>query len=275
MKTVLIFSFTLFCLNSFSQTLQNIHKNTGTVSNPINQIDSIRFDTVTNQMEVVLQNGVQSHALSDVINVTITTASNACGADTSVTDIEGNVYQTIPIGNQCWMKENLKTSKYKNGAPIPTGLSNSQWQGATTGAYSIYNNSTANNDLYGKLYNFYTVADPRGLCPEGWHVPTHAEWTTLENFLGGITVAGGKMKTTTGWNPPNTGATNESGFSGLPGGFRYYNGNFNNMGNNGFWWTSTVNFTSGWYRSLDNTFANTYIDYNLKSNGMSVRCVKD
>jgi uncharacterized protein (TIGR02145 family) len=274
MKKILTISFMLLCWSTFAQTLQNINKSTGTVSNPVNQIDSIRFNTVTNQMEVVLQSGVETHALADVINVTIST-SNSCGSNTTVTDIDGNVYQTVSIGTQCWMKENLKVSKYRNGDPIPTNLDNTSWQSTTSGAYAIYNNDAANNTTYGKLYNWYAVADSRNLCPTGWHVPTDAEWTTLENYLGGRPVAGGKLKSTSNlWATPNTGATNESGFSGLPGGGRDLNGTYDNIGNFGFWWSSTGIGTS-WFRVLS---------YNLGGSdgwgeyewvGFSVRCLRD
>ncbi|MFM8838128.1 MAG: FISUMP domain-containing protein, partial [Bacteroidota bacterium] len=119
-----------------------------------------------------------------------------CPGVSTVTDIDGNVYQGIQIGTQCWTQSNLKVSKYRNGDNIPTGLSNSAWDTTTSGAYAIYNNDPVNDGLYGKLYNHYAVTDSRGLCPTGWHVPSDAEWTTLENHLGGISVAGGALKST-------------------------------------------------------------------------------
>jgi uncharacterized protein (TIGR02145 family) len=144
-----------------------------------------------------------------------TTGSLAnCG---TVTDIDGNVYNTVTIGTQCWMAENLKTTRYNDGTAILTGLSNADWQITTSGAYAIYNNDPANNTTYGKLYNIYAVKTNK-LAPAGWHVPTYTEWTTLTTYLGGEAVAGGKMKATTLWSSPNTGATNSSGFTGLPAG---------------------------------------------------------
>lgn len=195
----------------------------------------------------------------------------------TITDIDGNVYNTVTIGSQIWMKENLKVSKYRNGSAIPTGLSDSLWINTSSGAYAIYNNNAANNTTYGKLYNWFAVADPRGLCPAGWHVPTDAEWTTLENFLGGQTVAGGKMKSVSSlWQSPNTGATNESGFSGLPGGYRYFNGSYNSIGDYGYWWSSTeYSTTDAWARNLDYSNSNSN-QYNLiEQNGFSVRCLRD
>jgi uncharacterized protein (TIGR02145 family) len=173
------------------------------------------------------------------------------------------------------MKQNLKVSKYRNGDSIPTNLSNSTWQNTTSGAYAIYNNTATNNSIYGKLYNWYAVADPRELCPTGWHVPSDAEWTTLENFLGGSSVAGGKMKSANGWYGGGNGS-NSSGFTGLPGGYRYSNGSFNNVGVYGFWWSSTQSSSPfAWYR-----FLNYFGAYSFRANddsaaGFSVRCVRD
>ncbi len=125
----------------------------------------------------------------------------------TVSDIEGNTYKTIKIGTQTWMAENLKTTKYKDGSEIPNITNNGD-----------YDNNPANSETYGRLYNWYTVDDDKGVCPEGWHVPDDAEYTVLTDYLGGESVAGGKMKETgtEHWNSPNTGATNESGFTGLP-----------------------------------------------------------
>ena len=183
-----------------------------------------------------------------------TTLQNGIGP----TDADGNTYTTVTIGSQVWMKENLKTSKYRNGNAITTNLTDIGWQNTTSGAYAIYNNDAANNTTYGKLYNWYAVADPRGLCPAGWHAPSDAEWTTLENFLGGANGAGGKMKSTgtiltgTGlWQDPNTDATNSSGFTGLPGGYRLDFGAYTDFGYYGYWWSSTeASSTNAWYRVL-------------------------
>jgi uncharacterized protein (TIGR02145 family) len=193
------------------------------------------------------------------------------------TDIDGNIYDTVAIGTQVWMKQNLKVSKYRNGDSIPTNLSNSTWQATTSGAYAIYNNTATNDSIYGKLYNWYAVADSRGLCPTGWHVPGDAEWTTLENFLGGSSVAGGKMKAVSSlWTAPNTGATNSSGFTGLPGGNRDGNGTFFFIGFFGYWWSSTqASSPDAWYRVLSYVNANSYRDLITKTYGFSVRCVRD
>jgi uncharacterized protein (TIGR02145 family) len=202
---------------------------------------------------------------------------NSGGTGNTVTDIDGNVYNTVTIGTQVWMKENLKVSKYKNGDVIPTNLDSAAWYTTPSGAFAIYNNDAANNTIYGKLYNWYAVADPRGLCPTGWHVPSDAEWTTLENFLGGRSVAGGKMKAVSSlWQSPNTGATNESGFSGLPGGSRGYHGPYLNVGTYGLWWSSTeVSSANAWFRTLYYYSGISDRYYSGKQGGFSVRCLRD
>ena len=205
--------------------------------------------------------------------------SNVSSFQIVMTDIDGNVYQTIIIGTQVWMAENLKVSHYRNGDNIPTGHSSSYWSNLSTGAYAVYNNDVINADTYGYLYNWYAVDDSRNIAPEGWHVPTDDEWQILVDYLGGSSVAGGKMKETgtEHWNSPNTGATNESGFTALPGGYRGYNGSYYRMGYSGYFWSSTESGSDyAWYRKLsyDNSSVRRDYYYN-KQNGFSVRCVRD
>jgi uncharacterized protein (TIGR02145 family) len=197
--------------------------------------------------------------------------------ENTVTDIDGNTYPTVRIGIQIWMKENLKTSRYRDGSAILTGLSNEQWSETNTGAFAVYDDNPRNDKIFGKLYNWYAVADPRGLCPAGWHVPSHTEWETLEEFLGGVKVAGGKMKAVSElWNSSNVEASNQSGFSALPGGYRYANGYYSDIGYYGYWWSSTENSSAyAWTRSLSYSVGNSYRDYYLKQNGFSVRCLRD
>jgi uncharacterized protein (TIGR02145 family) len=190
----------------------------------------------------------------------------------TVTDIDGNVYKTVKIGNQLWMAENLKTTRYRNGDPIPNVADNTEWENLTTGAYSTYNLS------YGRLYNWYAVSDGRNVCPAGWHIPSKTEWEQLSSFLGGTAVAGGKMKEAgySHWNSPNTGATNESGFTALGGGARSSNGLFNNFGYTALWWCSTPDLSKyawAWFVNSDNTSLNTGVDYN--TGGYALRCLKD
>jgi uncharacterized protein (TIGR02145 family) len=213
-------------------------------------------------------------------------AGQPCPGVSTVTDVDGNVYQGIQIGTQCWTQSNLKVTRYRNGDNIATGLSNSAWLNTTSGAYAIYNNDPANDASYGKLYNHYAVMDSRGLCPTDWHVPTDGEWTTLENFLenflGGSGVAGGAMKSTAthptpgGWSQPNTGATNSSGFTAPPGGLRVYNGVFYGMTVFGYWWSSSVSSASNaWSRLLYYDFSYIDRDNNGRALGISVRCCRD
>ena len=222
-----------------------------------------------------------ANTTNDLINGSCECAGTAVGNGTYVpgngaTDIDGNTYTSIIINGQEWMQQNLAVTKYRNGDPIPTGLSNITWQNSTSGAYTIYNNDAANNTLFGKLYNWYAVNDSRGLCPTGWHVPSDAEWTTLETSLGGSSVAGGKMKAPTGWNSPNTGATNESGFTGLPGGLGFTSGSYTDVGYGGFWWSSTE-YGSGdaWFRTLNYNYSVVFRDRYNKRYGYSVRCARD
>ena len=205
-----------------------------------------------------------------------------CPGNPTVTDIDGNLYYTVQIGMQCWTQSNLKVSKYKNGNNIPTGLSNADWQNTTSGAYAIYNNDPVNDGLYGKLYNHYAVTDSRGLCPTGWHVPSDGEWTILENHLSGSIVAGGALKSTStqptpgGWASPNTGATNSSGFTATPGGYRHHNGDFFYIAYDGYWWSSSVSSASNaWRRYLFFNYSSIIRGNNNRSSGFSVRCLKN
>ena len=208
-------------------------------------------------------------AYGNEVSFTTTTLS-------SITDIDGNTYNTVQIGNQVWMSENLKTSRYRNGGLIPNVTVNTAWRDSTTGAWSNYNHDAANDPIYGKLYNWYTTLGDT-LCPTGWGVPTDAEWTTLTDSLGGASVAGGKMKTIGNayWNTQQ-GATNVSGFSALPGGYRVSNGSFFYIRNYAFFWSATESgYYSAWFRFLYHLNGDVSRNFNNKSVGASVRCLRD
>ena len=202
------------------------------------------------------------------------------GQTGTVTDIDGNVYNTVTIGTQVWMKENLKNIKYNDGIAIPLVTVNSAWAALTTPGYCWYNNDAASyKATYGAMYNWYTVNTGK-LCPTGWHVPTDSEWTTLTTYLGGESVAGGKLKETgtTHWQSPNTGATNESGFTALPGGQRNHNGTFWVVGSDGNWWSSTeISTNDAWFRYMSYLYS--YVGKEswgfYKQEGFSVRCLKN
>jgi uncharacterized protein (TIGR02145 family) len=202
----------------------------------------------------------------------------------TVTDVQGNEYITVKIGEQWWMAENLRTSQYRNGDELVTGLEGQNWEYATVGAYAIYNNDENLHTTYGKLYNWKAVMDTRGLCPTGWSVPSDHDFKKLEMHLGmtqeqadggGLrgTDEGGKMKSTGTdlWNSPNT------GFTALPGGARSYLGEYILMNSWAYFWTTTEQTAgySAWYRILQNNSQQVMRFYNQQNTGMSVRCVKD
>lgn len=195
----------------------------------------------------------------------------------TVIDIDGNVYNTIIIGKQVWMKENLKVTRYNNGDSIINVIDSVEWSALKTGAWSYYMNDPQYNNLYGKLYNNSAVIDPRKICPKGWHLSSDDEWTTLETYIGGSSMGGAlKEAGTSHWLSPNTGATNSSGFTALPGGFRGGNGGFTfngipYLGSLGLWWTST----GLWIRTLANDFDGLSRQDGDKNAGLSCRCILD
>jgi uncharacterized protein (TIGR02145 family) len=208
----------------------------------------------------------------------------------TVTDIDGNVYPTVKIRDKWWMAENLKVTHYRNGVAIPNVTDATEWINLTSGAYCNYNNNVGYVYTWGRFYNWYAVNDPRGLAPEGWHVPTDEEWKELEMILGMSqsdvddtgwrgTDEGGKLKEigTVHWDDPNTGATNESGFTALAGGYRdgVYS-NFNVLYSNAYFWSSTeVNSSHAWYRVLGYFTSEVDRYEDTKRHGFSIRCLKD
>jgi uncharacterized protein (TIGR02145 family) len=194
----------------------------------------------------------------------------------TATDIDGNVYNTVTIGTQEWLKENLKTTKLTDGTPINLITDNTTWQSATSAAYCWYGNDQAlNGTVYGALYNWYTVSTDK-LCPNGWHVPSNSEWQTLVDYLGGASIAGNKLKEsgTAHWYLPNSGATNESGFTALPGGQRGFGGFDLIKGSATFWTSTEVSSTNAETRAL---FYHSGLCQNIgdgKDAGKSVRCIK-
>lgn len=193
-----------------------------------------------------------------------------------------NVVNDVTIGNQVWMARNLNLDKFRNGDPIPEAKTEEEWDKANKNqkpAWSYYNNNSVNGDPYGKLYNWYAVSDPRGLAPEGWKIPSDEDWSELTDFLGGESVAGEKMKFTNFWTDTHKGSgngTNESGFAGLPGGYRGSNGPFYNIGIDGYWWSSTESTTSdAWKRYLYHYDGLVFRDNANKGYGFSVRCLRN
>lgn len=198
-----------------------------------------------------------------------------CGVST-VTDIDGNVYGTVNIGGDCWLQENLRVTKYNNGIPFDNVQGNTAWMNSTNPAWCDVDNLPSNSNVYGKLYNGYAVSN--SIAPEGWHIPTEAEFANLVSYLGGTSVAGGKMKATTTWNTPNVGADNSSGFTAVGTGNRYYGtGTFDWIGSWSLFWTTSAGATSDeliGYRVGYNTAAcEPYSQF--KNMGFPIRCVKD
>ena len=206
---------------------------------------------------------------------------NSCkkSNDSTIKDGDGNVYSSIKIGTQEWLLENLKTTKYRNGDlissvyPATTDIS-----GESTPKYQWpYNGDIPNATVFGRLYTWYAATDSRNICPTGWHVPSDADWDTLTTYLGGESLAGGKLKETgtTHWTTPNTGADNSSEFTAIPGGYRYSNGTFLNTGNYGIWWTSTGSDNTALYRIVSYNYNAVVRGYSMENFAFSVRCVKD
>jgi uncharacterized protein (TIGR02145 family) len=219
------------------------------------------------------------------IMVMILIFTNSCKKDDdnnnpplTVIDMDGNIYHTVTIGTQVWMVENLKVTRYRNGDLIPNVNIDTTWINLTTGAYCEYDKLAGNGNIYGKLYNWYSVIDSRNIAPTGWHIPNVTEWTILTDYLGGANVAGGKLKEKgiTHWSDPNIGATNETGFTALPGGSRYIDGSFLNIGSNGYWWTSSMDdITVSFYLGVHSGDIGVNKGSHNKSSGFSVRCLKD
>ncbi|WP_170264958.1 fibrobacter succinogenes major paralogous domain-containing protein [Salibacter halophilus] len=187
----------------------------------------------------------------------------------------------VVIGEQVWMTKNLNVHKFRNGDLIPQAVTDEEWNKAKedgTAAWCYYENDSANEEEYGKLYNWYAVNDPRGIAPEGWHVPSYSEWKELAGFLGGEGVAGNSLKSESGWEDDGNG-TNKSGFTGIAAGSRTEDGfsdGFNGKGNGADFWSSTsYNDYDAWYSSLSSVESTFYMYRGDKENGLSIRCIKD
>jgi uncharacterized protein (TIGR02145 family) len=235
--------------------------------------------------------GTSTAGCTNTATVKVTVNPFTCG--TSTVTYNGVTYNTVQIGNQCWFKENLRTTKYNDGTSIKNVTGNATWASTTSGAYCCYNNNTSNCDTRGALYNWYAVNTGK-LCPSGWHVPSDAEWTTLNNYLSANSQywCGSKssyiaksLASTTSWESNTTtcavgnnlSANNSTGFSALPGGIRYYSsGTFDHLGRYGIWWSSTeYDGSKAWERSLYYYSATFYRGIGNKNFGYSVRCLRD
>lgn len=219
---------------------------------------------------------------------------NTCPGVPTVTDFEGNTYNTVKIGTQCWMKENLKTTRYSNGSGISNVTNNSSWENLTSGAYAWFNHNAGYKDIYGAQYNWFATIDARGLCPNGWHVPVKDDWAILKNYVWDTSdfyanelkssrqdgsPLGGHCNTNEHprWDANAThNGTDDHGFSGLPAGSRDFNGQFDDLGEKAIWWTATeTSNSSAWYYGLNYNKGKVYVVGTSKEYGFSVRCIKD
>jgi len=199
-----------------------------------------------------------------------------CPGAELVRDVEQNTYPTVQIGDQCWLRENLRTSSYRNGDEIPVIEEDSLWLSTSAGAFSFYTNDPDQDTLEGMLYNHFAISDNRGLCPTGWHVPTDAEWTTLQEYISRGDKEGGALKDTLGWDFPNAGAANLVGYRARAAGFRAATGGFGGQGIHGFWWSATqADPGKAWSRQLNYASTSMFRNSNFLLFGMSVRCLKD
>jgi uncharacterized protein (TIGR02145 family) len=203
-------------------------------------------------------------------------------SDTTVTDVDGNIYNIVTIGTQTWMKQNLKTTRFRNYTDIPLVTSDLDWFFLTTPGYCWYENAANYKSTYGALYNWYAVDAGRNrdhnICPVGWHVPSDNEWTTLITYLGGDSVAVGKLRESgfSHWQNPNSDASNTTGFTALPGGGRDFNGSFCDNGSYGYWWSATEFITGGaWSRYMSFDGSGGFRHGNYETDGFSVRCIRD
>lgn len=299
MKCFFLALFVSLGLFTKAQIIQSVNTLGQPVLNQVARIDSVVFDVVNQQMVIIKSDSLQSFSLSDIVNVTFGGSINpiqaTCGADSVhnpselinygvLIDQDQHVYRTLILGPYEFMAENLNTAHYRNGDPILHAEENSVWSDLhldSTGAWAYYDNNPAMECPYGKLYNWYAVADPRGICPLGWHVPSDAEWSDFVTYFGvGSAIAGGPMKSTgyLYWDFPNEGAINERGFAALPGGQRTMGGGYIQMRINSFWWLVDEyipNPMSAYYKSVRFQEVGLYTHYTNKRVGNSVRCMRD
>ena len=292
-KFFLTFSIMLFGLLSSgsAQFIQTIHPPGSTSAKPVLAIDSIRFNTSQNTMEIVELNGqIAAYNLGDVdsavFDFTPMSVHN-CGADSVhndtlsyglMVDQQGTYYKTIEINKTVWMAENLRTSAFRNGSAIANVQSADQWSSTTDPAWVHYNNDSTFDCPYGKLYNWYAVNNPAGLCPTGWHVPTTSEYDALFLALGGPVSAGDRMKTAgfVYWLQSNANANNSSGFSAVGAGRRFFYGDFEGLMYEGvLWHADAFDANSAWVHGLSADMSTANLSIYPKRTGFPVRCVKD
>jgi uncharacterized protein (TIGR02145 family) len=278
-----VFTILAFLAITITSIAQNVGIGTTTpAASAVLDLNSTSKGLLPPRMTTTERNAIASPATGLIIFNTTTNSleirDSSAWVSLSPAAPAADALPTIQIGTQKWMSKNLDVAFYRNGDPIPQVANPSAWEGLTTGAWCYYDNDSTQGNKYGKLYNWYAVNDSRGLAPQGWHIPSDAEWTALETTLGGPSEAGGKMKEagTLNWTNPNTGGNNNSGFAGLPGGFRSSGGFFSNVGTGGHWWSSTEGSTAAaWGRNLITSSGSLIRGSSSKRGGISVRCLRD
>lgn len=277
--------------NGQNNTITEVFKTGNAVNNfMFNPGDHLKLTAFTSLGEQVITS-VPSEDQTYYFNFT----GDPCPGTPTVNDIDGNIYNTVFIGSQCWMKENLRTTTYRNGTPIPNVPDPFYWENSAEGAYVWYDNDFAWKEKYGALYNWLAISDTSRLCPDGWHVPTDDEWTMLTDFIGGTgSLHGEVLKSCRQENSPYGGScntdqhprwsfysngiygTNDYGFSGLPGGSRVFDGFFQSQGTAGLWWSSTEHLSIyAWGRSLAYFQDDVVVNLAKLRNGYSVRCLRN
>ena len=269
---------------ALAQTNNNLNTTNNNVTALSKSLDSIKVQLTSIGTQIASLNSQMALANSNITTLTAQIAVLNQQYIDLLAKYNAIISQlSVTIGTQQWMITNLDVKTYRDGTVIPQVTDASQWAGLSTGAWCYYNNDAAKGAIYGKLYNWYAVNNTEngGLAPKGWHIATDAEWTTLGNFLGGNDVAGGKLKEvgTLNWRSPNTNATNESGFSALPGGLRNNeNGAFVVVGSTGYWWSATQdlsNTPTAFYFGLYDFTGVIFRGFFNKKAGLSVRCLRD
>ena len=245
----------------------------------------VQSGTIKNVADPILAQDAATKAYVDLLQTTVDSLEILVQDLQGVRDIDNNKYNVVTIGTQTWMAENLKTTRYNDGTIIPLATNPTDWSTAgtnATAAYCWYDNDASNLITYGAIYNWYAIDTlsngSKNICPTDWHIPTDADWITLITHLGGDAVAGGKMKEAglAHWETPNTGATNEAGFTSLPGGLRIANGSFFFIYTYGYWWSSLeMDSADAWLRGNVNNTSTADRLFVDKGAGISVRCLKD
>lgn len=281
MKRIILIIFSISFLEYNFGQVTNL--SSGLWSNPAtwsNNVIPTGNDSVFLSYDIIIDINAICHSFNNnghTVTVNSGVSLNILG--NNAIDFDNNLYPIINIGTQNWLQTNLNVSHYRNGDPIPQVTDPTEWYNLTTGAWCYYNNDSATYaSLYGKIYNWYAVADPRGLAPQGWHIPDTIEWNTLQDFLGGELIAGDKLKDTTIWVNNGIGvmATNSSGFTALPGGYRDFPGPFNDVTRYTSWWSSNSDGPGyAWYRALLDNCSCLYKYWDSNRTGFSVRCIKD